>query len=119
VTSTICGEGGKRAKVILVWVRAQGIGIASHPKRLQIMKVRPSAMPSSWRANSRMLITPQLEVGARIDANFSGAMSHDNALEHWLRNGSQNCEGLKRHIFLNIFPNGANKVSMRTYIKQK
>jgi hypothetical protein len=55
VTPGTCGAIGERAQVILMWVRALGVGNASHPQRPGIMRVRPSAMPSSWRANSRML----------------------------------------------------------------
>jgi hypothetical protein len=31
VTPGTCGAGGEKAQVILVWVRAPGIGNASHP----------------------------------------------------------------------------------------
>jgi hypothetical protein len=55
VTPGICGAGGENAQVILVWVRAPGVGNASHPRRLGVMRVRPSAMCSSWRKDSRML----------------------------------------------------------------
>jgi hypothetical protein len=34
VTPGTCGAGGEKAQVILVWVRAPGVGNASHPQRL-------------------------------------------------------------------------------------
>ena len=40
VTPGTCGAGGERAQVILVWVRAPGVGNASHPRRLGVMRVR-------------------------------------------------------------------------------
>ena len=36
-----CGADGKKAQVILVWVRASGVGNASHPRGLGVMRVRP------------------------------------------------------------------------------
>jgi hypothetical protein len=41
VTPETCGAGGEKAQVILVWVRAPGVGNASHPRRLVVMRVRP------------------------------------------------------------------------------
>ena len=41
VTPGTCGAGGEKAQVILVWVRAPGVGNASHPWRLGVMRVRP------------------------------------------------------------------------------
>ena len=41
VTPGTCGAVGERAQVILVWVRAPGVGNASHPRRLGVMRVRP------------------------------------------------------------------------------
>ena len=38
VTPGTCGAIGERAQVILVWVRAPGIGNASHPRRLGVHK---------------------------------------------------------------------------------
>ena len=55
VTPGTCGADGENAQVFLVWVRASGVGNASHPRRLGVMRVRPWAMHSSWRAISRML----------------------------------------------------------------
>jgi hypothetical protein len=55
VTPGTCGAGGEKAQVILVWVRAPGVGNASHPRRLGVMRKRPWAMRSSWREDSRML----------------------------------------------------------------
>src|SRR6202022_1668765 len=55
VTHGTCGAVGERAQVILVWARAPGVGNASHPRRLGCTRVRPSAMRSSWRGDSRML----------------------------------------------------------------
>ena len=55
VTPETCGAVGERAQVILVWVRASGVGNASHAQRLGIMKVRPQAMRSLWLADSRIL----------------------------------------------------------------
>jgi hypothetical protein len=56
VTPGTCGAGGEKAQVmILVWVRAPGVGNASYPQGLGVMRVRPKAMRSSWREDSRML----------------------------------------------------------------
>ena len=41
VTPESCGAVGGRAQVILVWVRALGVGNASHPRRLAGTRVRP------------------------------------------------------------------------------
>jgi transposase InsO family protein len=41
VTPGTCGAGGEKAQMILVWVRAPGVGNASHPRRLGVMRVRP------------------------------------------------------------------------------
>jgi hypothetical protein len=41
VTPRTCGAGGEKAQVILVWVRAPGVGNASHPQRLGVMRVMP------------------------------------------------------------------------------
>jgi hypothetical protein len=55
MTPGTCGAGGEKAQVILVWVRAPGVGNASHPRRLGVMREKPWAMRSSWREDSRML----------------------------------------------------------------
>jgi hypothetical protein len=55
VTPGTCSAGGEKPQVILVWVRALGVGNASHPWRLGVMRERPCAMRSSWREDSRML----------------------------------------------------------------
>jgi hypothetical protein len=41
VTPGTCGAGDEKAQVILVWVRTPGVGNASHPRRLGVMRVRP------------------------------------------------------------------------------
>ena len=41
MTPRIYGAIGKRAQVILVWVRAPGFGNTSHPRRLGVTRVRP------------------------------------------------------------------------------
>jgi hypothetical protein len=41
VTPGICGADGENAQVILVWVRAPAVGNASHPRGLEVMRVRP------------------------------------------------------------------------------
>jgi hypothetical protein len=41
VTPGTCGAGGEKAQVILVRVRFPGVGNASHPRRLGVMRVRP------------------------------------------------------------------------------
>jgi hypothetical protein len=41
VTPGTCGAGGEKAQVILVWVRAPGVGNASHPRGLGVMRIRP------------------------------------------------------------------------------
>jgi hypothetical protein len=55
VTPGTYGANGEKAQVILVWVRAPGVGNASHPRGLGVMRVRPSTMRSSWREDSRMI----------------------------------------------------------------
>jgi hypothetical protein len=40
VTPRTCGAGGEKAQEILVWVRAPGVGNASHPRGLGVMRVR-------------------------------------------------------------------------------
>ena len=49
-----CGAIGERAQVILVWVRARGVGNVSHPWRLGVMRIRPRALDGSWCCDSRM-----------------------------------------------------------------
>ena len=41
VMSKTCGAISERAQMILVWVRALGVGNTSHPQILEVMKVRP------------------------------------------------------------------------------
>jgi hypothetical protein len=41
VTPGTCGATGVKAQVILVWVRAPGVWNASHPWRLEVMRVKP------------------------------------------------------------------------------
>jgi hypothetical protein len=41
VTPGTCGAGGEKAQVILLWVRALGVGNASHPRRLGVMREKP------------------------------------------------------------------------------
>ena len=48
-------RGGEKAQMILVWVRAPGIGNASHPRGLEGMRVKPWAICSPWHEDSRML----------------------------------------------------------------
>jgi hypothetical protein len=54
VTPGTCGADGEKAQVILVRVRAPGVGNASHPRGLGVIRVTPLAMRSSWREDSRM-----------------------------------------------------------------
>jgi hypothetical protein len=47
-------------------------------------------------------------------------MSRDSALEQqWPGSGSRDCEGLKRHNFLNTCPNGASEVFIGIYVKRR
>ena len=55
VTPETCGAIGEKAQVILVWMRAQDVGNASHPQRLGVTRVRPKVLDGSWCPNSRML----------------------------------------------------------------
>jgi hypothetical protein len=41
VTPGTCGADGEKAQMILVWVRAPGVGNASHQRRLGFMRERP------------------------------------------------------------------------------
>ena len=41
VTPGTCGAIGERAQVILLWVRAPGVGNVSHPWRLGCTRLRP------------------------------------------------------------------------------
>ena len=54
VTLMTCDAVGERAQVILVWVKAPGVGNASHPQRLRNTKVRPSFMSRKWCVNATM-----------------------------------------------------------------
>ena len=54
VTPETCGTIGERAQVILVWVRALGVGNASHPWRLGVTRARPRALDGSWHCDSIM-----------------------------------------------------------------
>ena len=49
-----CGAIGKRAQLILVKVRARGVGTASHPRRSGVTRVKPRALDGSRRCDSRM-----------------------------------------------------------------
>jgi hypothetical protein len=55
VTPMTCGAGDERAQVILMWVRAPGVGIAFHPWGLGVTKVRSWVMCSLWCAYYKML----------------------------------------------------------------
>ena len=54
MTLETCGANGEKAQVILMWVRAPGVGNASHPRDLGVIRVRPSDMRSSWREDYKM-----------------------------------------------------------------
>ena len=41
VTPNTYGAVGERAQMILVWVMAPGVGIASYPRKLRVIRVRP------------------------------------------------------------------------------
>jgi hypothetical protein len=41
VTPGTCGAGSEKAQMILVWVRPPGVGNASHPRSLGVMRVKP------------------------------------------------------------------------------
>ena len=41
VTPGTCGADGENAQVFLMWVKAPGVGKASHPLGLGVMRVRP------------------------------------------------------------------------------
>ena len=85
MTPGTCGAVGERAQVILVWVRALSVGNASHPRRLRIIRIRPSVMSSLCVAYGMSILecsrTPQSEVRARRCDNVNGALPKDNALE--------------------------------------
>ena len=55
VMSKTCGAISERAQMILVWVRALGVGNTSHPQILEVVKVRPWVMSSLWRTDFKML----------------------------------------------------------------
>ena len=55
VTLGTCAAIGERAQVILLWLRAPGVGNASHSRRLRVTRVRTWAMCRLWRGDSRML----------------------------------------------------------------
>ena len=55
VTSRTCGAIGERAQVIRMWLRALVVENTSHPRKLGVTSVRPWALSSLWRPNSRML----------------------------------------------------------------
>jgi len=41
VTPGICRANGERAQMIIVWVRAPGVGNASHPQEQEVMRIKP------------------------------------------------------------------------------
>ena len=41
VTPGTCGAVGEKIQTTRVWVRAPYVGIASHPQRLGVMRIRP------------------------------------------------------------------------------
>ena len=41
VTLGTCGAIGKKIQMTRVWVRAPDVGIASHPQRLEVARLRP------------------------------------------------------------------------------
>jgi hypothetical protein len=91
---------------------------ASHPRRLGVTRVRPCAMRNSWRRILECSTTPQLEVWARRYGNLSRAPSWDIALEQqWPGSGSQDCQGLNKHNFLNTCPSGPSEESIGIYVK--
>ena len=55
MTLGTCGTIGERAQVILVWMRASGVGNASHPQRLGVIRIKPRVLDGSWHCDSRML----------------------------------------------------------------
>jgi hypothetical protein len=44
VTPETCDANVERAQVFLVWLRASCVGNASHPQRLEVVRVRPHTM---------------------------------------------------------------------------
>jgi hypothetical protein len=44
VTPGTCGAGGEKAQMILVWVKAPGVGNASHPRRLGFIDGRRGSL---------------------------------------------------------------------------
>ena len=40
MTPGSCGADGERAQVILVWVKAPGVGNASHPQKLGVTRIK-------------------------------------------------------------------------------
>jgi hypothetical protein len=46
---------GEKAQVILVWVRAPGVGNASHPRRLKVMRAKSQVVRSSCRTILRLM----------------------------------------------------------------
>ena len=61
MTLAACSACGKRAQMIIAWVKAPCFGNAFHPQRLGVTSVRPSAMRSSWLVDSIMLKDTSIE----------------------------------------------------------
>jgi hypothetical protein len=110
-----CVAVGERAQVNLVWVRAPGVGNASHPWRLRVKRVRPwangvrilecSRTPQRW-----VLGIWQFEWGAILGHRLGAAVAWE-----WLP-GS---EGFNMHKFINNCPTWASEVSIGIYVKHR
>jgi hypothetical protein len=50
-----CVAVGERNQMIIVWMRALGIGNTSHPQRQRVTKIRPSIMHNLLRETYEMV----------------------------------------------------------------
>jgi hypothetical protein len=72
VTPGTCDAIGERAQVTLVWVEGLDIENASHPWRLEVIRIRPLAMCSLCHVDSRIW---QFEWDNALDNNGLGVAS--------------------------------------------
>ena len=61
MTAGTCGVVGEKAQVIPVLMRASGDGNTSYRQRLGVMMVKPLAIRSLWRPDSKMLKNTSIE----------------------------------------------------------
>jgi hypothetical protein len=82
VTPKTCGADDENAQMILLWVRAPGVGNAFHPRRLRVKRVSHKLCVIHGVRILECSKTLQSEVKAKRCANLNEAMSRDSALDN-------------------------------------